>query len=190
MTAYENYLDKAIDDLKAGSGDLFSEAVHDAHDHTGVPGVGGGGGAYITAGAVCALSNIEVGSESSATGPLNGQTNSADVTFTGDTVNILTDGVYTVTLFTNWAAAAGETATRNSGWQFTNSDGTFAFVSSYAFNANASSVTVTGEGDYKNHLSATGFIKAGSSFTFLFENLDPAHASTLSFGQITVVRLS
>lgn len=44
MAAFENYLQRAIDALKAGSGDLFSETVHDAHDHTGIPGVGEGGG--------------------------------------------------------------------------------------------------------------------------------------------------
>lgn len=46
MTTFENYLDKTIDELQAGSGDLFSETVHDAHDHTGIPGVGGGGGGF------------------------------------------------------------------------------------------------------------------------------------------------
>lgn len=46
MSVFENYLQRAIDALEAGSGDLFSQAVHDLHDHTGIPGVGGGGGGF------------------------------------------------------------------------------------------------------------------------------------------------
>jgi hypothetical protein len=157
---------------------------------TGATGPGGGGGSLITDGAVCQLSNISVGSESSASGPINGASNSDDITIDGDTVNIVNDGIYTITMYINWVASSGETKTRNSGWQFDNTDLTSSLLSSYAFYCNWSQVTVTGADDYKAHISATGFIKAGSSFTFLFENLDPTHTTLIGTGYIIIARIA
>lgn len=203
MTVFENYLDRAIDQLKAGSGDLFSKSVHDLEDHTGIPGVGGGGGG-LTAGKYSLFSQA-----STVTAASSGlqfaimaqllNTTAGDVTFDPlvDTavINIVTSGFYGVGIFGQWNidASIPETGQRQILAQVGGAgldNETAVMFNNLRLADTVGGATAADDAHLLQNAFRFGYIHAGSKFTAKYANGDALNTSTLAGFGISIARLA